>query len=227
MPEIDYDGTAEEIDDTPNWVKEGTEEDDFVAEGEDVSKAEQQERSDVIEPVKGVEAYIKSVRLDKYVPEEKDGGKRDANGDLQWKLANLEPMIVIGEKGIDGKGRYKNKHFFPRILCAVNRQAYDFTVNAEGKATVYYQPEGNGFGDWNAFLTSLGFKTSPAPRNDAAFRRSLVNRKILIDITKDRKKVKDKVTGKYVYVDEYENKLLYKGAPKAAPVADVAEAAAS
>lgn len=215
--EMDYDGVAEEVDDTPGWVKEGTDEDDFVAEGEDVSKAEQMERSDVIEPVRGVEMYIKSVKLDKYTPE----------GETEWKTARLEPMLVIGEKGIDGKGKYKNKHFFPRIVCAVNRGAYDFSKNAQGKPTDYWQPSGGAFGDWNAFLTALGFKTSPAPKNDAVFRKSLVGRKLIVDITKDRKQVKDNVTGKYVYVDEYENKLLYKGAPKAAPAPDVAEAAAS
>lgn len=218
MPEVtDYDGVAEEIDDTPGWVKEGTEEDDFVAEGEDVSKAEQMERSDVIEPVKNVEVYIKSIKLDKYVPD----------GETEWKTARLEPMIVIGEKGIDGKGKYKNKHFFPRIVCAVNRAKYDFSKNAQGKPTDYWQPSGGAFGDWNAFLTALGIKTNPAPKNDAAFRKSLVGRKLIVDITKDRKQVKDKATGKYEYVDEYENKLLYKGAPKAAPQPDVAEAAAS
>lgn len=217
MPETDFDGTAEEIDDTPEWVKEGTAEDSFEAPGEDVSKAEQMERSDVIEPARGVEVWIKSVKLDVYTPD----GKND------WRLANLEPMIVIGEKGVDGKGKYKNKHFFPRILCAVNRASseYDFTVNAEGKPSSFYQPGGNGFGDWNAFLTALGFKTNPAPKNDAAFRKSLVGRKLIVDITKDRKRVKDKFTGKYEYVDEHENKLLYKGAPKVAAPAEVAEAA--
>lgn len=216
MPEIDYDGTAEEIDDAPDWVKEGTDDDDFVAEGEDVSKAEQMERSDVIEPVKGVEVYIKSIKLDRYTPE----------GETEWKTARLEPMIVIGEKGIDGKGKYKNKHFFPRIVCAVNRAAYDFSKNAQGRPTDYWQPSGGAFGDWNAFLTALGFKTSPAPKNDAAFRKSLVGRKLIVDITKDRRQVKDKATGKYEYVDEYENKLLYKGQVKQAPTAEVAEAAA-
>lgn len=226
MPE-DFDGVAEEVDDTPGWMKEGTEEDEFEAEGEDISKAEQMERSDVIEPVKGVEVYIKSIKLDKYVPEEKDGGKRDANGELQWKTARLEPMIVIGEKGIDGKGKYKNKHFFPRIVCAVNRAVYDFSMNAQGKPTDYWQPFGGAFGDFNAFLQALGIKNNPAPKNDAAFRKSLVGRKLIVDITKDRKQVKDNVTGKYVYVDEYENKLLYKRQPKQAATAEVAEAAAS
>lgn len=35
---VDY-GEAEEVDETPAWVKEGTEEDDFEAEGEEAAKA--------------------------------------------------------------------------------------------------------------------------------------------------------------------------------------------
>jgi hypothetical protein len=211
------DDVAEEVEDTPAWVKEGTSEDDTVIEGEDIHAAEQMSRSDVIEPAKDVEMVIKSIKVDKYTPE----GKSD------WKLINIEPMLVVGEKGVDGKGKYKNKHFFPRILVGVNRKAYDFSKNADGKATNYYEPSGSAFGDYNAFLTALGFPTNPAPRNDAAFRQSLVGRRILVDITKDRRRAKDNITGKYSYVDEYENKLLYKGQPKAQPKADVAEAAAS
>lgn len=210
------DEVAEEVDDMPESLKEGMDdEDNFVAEGEDIHAAESMERSDVIEPVKGVEMYIKSIKLDVYTPD----------GETEWKLANLEPMLVVGEKGVDGKGKYKNKHFFPRILSAVNRKAYDFSKNAAGKETKYYQPDGAGFGDYNAFLTALGFPTSPAPRNDAAFRKSLVGRKLIVDVTKDRKQAKDNVTGKYVYIDEYENKLIYRGQPKQAAKADVAEAA--
>lgn len=216
MSELDE--TAEEIDDMPDSMKEGMDSDDLVIEGEDIHAAEQMERSDVIEPVKGVEMFIKSVKVDKYTPSDKN----------DWRLINMEPMLVIGDKGTDGKGRYKNKHFFPRILVAVNRNSpeYDFTKNAAGKPTDYYSPAGAAFGDYNAFLTALGFKTNPAPKNDAAFRQSLIGRKIIVDITKDRKQVKDS-TGKYVYVDEHENKLLFKGAPKEAAKAEVAEAAVS
>lgn len=218
-----FDGTndsevATEVDDTPSWVREGTEEDDFVAEGEDVSKAEQMERSDVIEPVKGVEVFIKSIKVDQYVPD----------GQTDWKTARLEPMLVVGPKGIDGKGKYKNKHFFPRIVFAVNRAKYDFSVNAQGKPTDYWQPSGGAFGDYNAFLKALGFPTNPAPKNDAAFRKSLVGKKLIVDITKDRKQVKDNASGKYVYVDEYENKLIYKPQEKqASSQPEAAEAAAS
>ena len=112
--------------------------------------------------------FIKSIRLNIYTPE----GKSD------WKVARLEPMLVVGAKGVDGKGKYKNKHFFPSLICAVNRacKEYDFSVNAKGKPTKYWQSDGGAFGDYNAFLTALGFPNSPAPRNDAAFRKSLVGR---------------------------------------------------
>ena len=213
----EFDGVAEEIDDMPASLKEGMEDDETVIEGEDIHAAEQMERSDVIEPAKGVEMVIKSVTVDSYTPE----------GETEWRTISIKPMLVVGEKGVDGKGRYKNKHFFPRILVAVNRKAYDFSVNAAGKATNYYEPSGAAFGDYNAFLTALGFKTNPEPRNDKGFRDSLKGRKIIVDITKDRRQVKDNVTGKYVYVDEYENKLLYKGAPKQTAKPEVAEAAAS
>jgi hypothetical protein len=223
MPD-NYDGTdvvdegvAEEIDDAPAWVKEGTEEDDFSAEGEDVSKAEQMVGgSDVVEPVNDVELVIKSLRVDKYVPD----------GETEWKTARMELMLVVGPKGTDGKGKYKNKHFFPRIGFAVNRGAYDFSTNAAGKATNYYDPSGGFFGDYNAFLVGLGFKTNPAPKNDAEFRKALVGRTLLVDIKKDRKQVKNKATGKYERVDEYENVLVYKPKKQAAPQQQV-EAAAS
>lgn len=228
MSDIDNE-VAEEVDDTPSWVKEGTEEDDFVAEGEDIHAAEQMVGgSDVIDPVNDVEMFIKSVKVDRYVPEEKDGGKYDPDGQLQWKTARMELMLVVGPKGTNGKGKYKNKHFFPRIGFAVNRGAYDFSTNAAGKPTKFYESGGGFFGDYNAFLIALGYKTNPAPKNDSAFRKALVGRSVLVDIKKDRKQVKDKMTGKYERVDEYENVLVYKPAQKkSVPAIEAAEAAAS
>lgn len=223
MVNDDNNEVAEEIDDTPGWVKEGTEEDDFEVEGEDISKAEQMTGGgDVIEPVKDVDLIITQIKVDPYVPD----------GEQEWKTARMEVWMKIGPKGVDGKGKYANKHFFPRIQFAVNRAAeaagvYDFSVNAQGKETKYYLPEGGFFGDYNALLIGLGFKTSPAPKNDAAFRKSLIGRTITADINKDRKQVKNKSTGKYERVNEMENVLVYKPKKQAAPTPEVADAAAS
>jgi hypothetical protein len=206
------DEVAEEIDDTPPFVKEGTEDDDTVIEGESLS-AEQMERSDVIDPARGVEMIIKSVTVDSYTPQ----------GEADWQKISIKPMLAVAEKGVDGKGRYKNKHFFPRILVSVNRNAYPDKFTKDW----WQPPAGGAYGDYTAFLQALGFPTNPAPRNDKAFRESLKGRRIIVDITKDRRQVYDNVKQKYVNTDEYENKLIYKGQPKAAPKADVAEAAAS
>lgn len=216
MPDID-DEVAEEIDDMPDSLKEDME-DDFSVEGEDISKAEQMVGgSDVIEPVNDVEMVITQVKVDKYVPD----------GEEEWKTARMELWLVIGKKGTDGKGKYANKHFFPRIGFAVNRGAYDFSTNADGKPTKYYDPDGGFFGDYNALLIALGHKTNPAPKNDAAFRRSLIGKTVLVDIKKDRKRVKDKATGKYERVDEYENVLVYKPAKPKVAQPDLADAAVS
>jgi hypothetical protein len=212
----DENEVAAEVEETPSWVTEGTE-DDFSVDGEDISKAEQMVGgSDVIDPASDVELVVKSVKVDKYVPQ----------GEEEWKTARMELMLVVGKKGVDGKGKYANKHFFPRLGFAVNRGAYDFSTNAAGKPTTFYEPAGGFFGDYNAFLVALGFKTSPAPKNDSAFRASLVGKSVLVDIKKDRKQVKNSQTGKYERVDEYENMLVYKPG-KAKVDAPQAEAAVS
>lgn len=211
MPELD--DVAEEVETnetTPPWVTQGTEDEELSVEGEDVSGAEPMDRTDVIEPAKGVTVTIKSVRLDTYTPE---GG--------DWHTISMKPTLVVDEKGIDGKGRYKNKHLFPRMRIKVNREAYP-----EDFSKPFYAPrDGGAWGDYNTFLRALGFPSRPAPTNDKKFRDSLVGRKLVIDITKDRRRVKD-ASGKYHSTDEYENNVKYVGSPKAA-AATTAEAAVS
>lgn len=58
MPEMDYDGTAEEIEETPSWVKEGTEEDDTVIDGEDISKAEWQQGKSIFDHASNPVPYV-------------------------------------------------------------------------------------------------------------------------------------------------------------------------
>jgi hypothetical protein len=106
---------AEEVDDMPDSLKEGMdEEDDFSVDGEDVSKAEQMVGgSDVLEPVNDVELVITQVKLDKYTPEDSE----------EWKTARMELWLVIGKKGIDGKGKYAAA--FLSEDWPVDRKAYD------------------------------------------------------------------------------------------------------
>lgn len=196
------DEVAEEVDDMPDSLKEGTEEDETVIEGEDVSEAHGMSNEDWIEPAKGVTFEITKAFLDTYSPE---GG--------EWKSRSLKLYVAVTKEGIDGKGKYARKVFFPgnngRILVAVNRDAYDFSLNANGKPTQWYQPKtGGAFGEYNELLTALKFPNNPAPRNDKAFRDSLVGMKFMADITKEKREVYDKAAGKSVKIEgEFENHL--------------------
>ncbi len=186
------DEVAEEVDDTPDWVKEGTEDEDVVIEGEDVSQAQVMSNEDFIDPAKNVTFEITKALLDTFTPNDK----------TDWMKRSLKLYVAVTKEGVDGKGRYARKNFFPRILVAVNRDAYDFTKD-------WYKPKvGGAWGEYNELLTALGLPTNPSPRNDNAFRASLVGRKFVADISKDKRETFDKVAKKYVKVDgEFENHL--------------------
>lgn len=153
---------------TPAWVNEGTDEDDIVIEGQDISGAEPMESRDVIDAAKGVTFEIKKAVIDAYTPK----------GEDDWMKLSLKLHLAVGPLGVDGKGRYKGKYFFPRILVDVNRKAYP-----DGFKKDYYKPKtGSAFGEYNEILQALGFSTSPAPRNDKAFRQALIGRQVIADI---------------------------------------------
>jgi hypothetical protein len=225
MPYTDEDEeVAQEVDDMPASLREGMDDDDVVIEGEDISRAQpSMGNEDWMEPAKGVTFEIVKATLDTYTPTD----------EKEWKSHSLKLQVQITKEGIDGKGRYARKTFFPgrngRILVAVNRKAYDFSVNAQGKKSDWYQPvSGGAFGDYNEWLTALGLPTSPAPRNDKAFRASLVGRKVIADITKEKREAYDKATKKSVKVEgEYENHLRNVRPVKKAATTETAEAAAS
>lgn len=212
------DEVAEEVDDMPDSLKEGTESDDVEIEGEDVSGAKAMSNEDWIEPAKNVVGKIEKVLVDTYTPKD----------EMDWNKRSLKLYVKVGKAGVDGKGKYAGKVFFPRILVAVNREAYDFTKNAAGKPTDYYKAgSGSAFGEYNELLTALGHPNNPAPKNDLAFRNAMVGREIMFDISKDKRQVKN--GDRYVKVDgEFENHLRnLRPVKQAATTEQAAEAAAS
>jgi hypothetical protein len=210
MPYTD-DEVAEEVDDMPASLKEGTEDDEIEIPGEDVSEAQAMSDEDWIEPAKGVTFEITKVLVDTYTPK----------GEKEWMKRSLKLYVAVDKKGVDGKGRYARKNFFPRILIQVNRDAYDFTKD-------WYKPKtGGAWGEYNELLTALGFPNNPSPKNDTAFRKSLVGRKFMADISKDKRQTYDRDKGKYIKIEgEFENHLRnlrpVKAAADAAPFAEAA-----
>lgn len=199
MPYTDDDEIGEEIDDMPSSLKDGTQDDEVEIPGEDVSQAQAMSNEDWIEPARGVTFEITKVLVDTFTPKERS----------EWMKRSLKLYVAVDKKGVDGKGRYARKVFFPRILIQVNRQDYDFTVNSQGKKTQWYQPrDGGAWGEYNELLTALGFPTSPAPNNNAEFRKGLVGCKFIADISKDKREVYDRDSGKSSKIEgEFENHL--------------------
>lgn len=188
------DEVAQEVDinDPPAYVKEGTELDDIEIPGEDVSEAQPMSDEDWIEPAKGVTFEVIKAMIDTYTPKDK----------TEWMKRSLKLYVQVSKDGVDGKGRYARKMFFPRILVQVNREDYDFTKD-------WYKPKSGGaWGEYNEMLTAFGFPRDPAPTNNRAFRDSLVGRKFIADISKDKRQTYDATAQKYVKIDgEFENHL--------------------
>lgn len=210
MPYMDED-VAEEVDDMPSSLKEGTEDDEIEIPGEDVSQAEAMSNEDYIEPAKGVVFEITKVLIDTYTPKDKTA----------WMKRSLKLYVAVDKQGVDSKGKYARKVFFPRILVQVNREDYDFTKE-------WYKPKSGGaWGEYNELLTALRLPNNPAPKNDAAFRKSLVGQKFMADISKDKRQAYDQASGKYIKVEgEFENHLRnlrpVKAAAESAPQAEAA-----
>jgi hypothetical protein len=213
MPYTDEEeDVAREVDDMPASLKEGMEDDEIEIPGEDVSQAEAMSNEDYIDPAKGVVFEITKVLIDTYTPKDR----------TEWMKRSLKLYVAVDKSGVDGKGKYARKMFFPRILVQVNREDYDFTKD-------WYKPKSGGaWGEYNELLTALGFPNNPAPKNDAAFRNSLVGRKFIADISKDKREVYDQEKKKYTKVDgEFENHLRNLRPVKQAAITESAEAAAS
>lgn len=223
------DDVAEEVDindaNVPGWVKEGTEDVDIEIEGEDISAAQGGDFKDWVEPAKDVIFEITSAALNPYTPKTK----------TEWKSRSLKIYLKVDKSGVDGKGKYAGKVFFPNsagnvfgLLVQVNRDAYDFTKNAKGKPTEWYAPKtGGAFAGYKEFLEALGFSTAPTPKNDKAFRASLVGRKVMGNIEKKHRQVFDEAKGDYIDIkDEFENEITAFRAVKPEVVAKTETAVA-
>lgn len=228
--------------DTPDWVKEGTTDDEDDIPGQDVTGAKPMEAfGDYVEPATGVLFTIDKAVIETYVPD----GRREGDGST-WKNKRMSVWLKVTD-GIKYKGeakpKYKGKVFFHRFYVAVNREAeqarlFDFSRNAQGKPTVFWdkpnkgdEKAGKAWGELNEFLTAMGIATDGSVRNNKSFRDSLVGRQVVYDITKEGKEeYKDGKSTKLK--GEFENHLrngraAKAAAAKAAAPATVAAAAAT
>lgn len=156
-------------------------------EGEDISGAT---GNDTIEAASKVRFIIKEAKVRRV--ESKDSG--------EWHFTQLEPTLVIGPLGVDGQGKYKNKHFFgnqikfPGLLLARNKETKNSDWWVKQSAYQYKQ-----------FLLALGLPVKPSPTINDEFLASLAGREIMADIQLVPIQVKDESTQKYVNTDDRQN----------------------
>ena len=209
MPEVDEE-VAQEVDINDPPTSSEPDDDEVDIPGEDVSQSQPMSDEDWIEPAKGVTFEVIKAMIDTYTPKDRQ----------VWMKRSLKLYVQVSKAGVDGKGRYARKMFFPRILVQVNREDYEFTKD-------WYRPkDGGAWGEYNEMLAALGFPSNPAPNNNKAFRESLVGRKFTADITKDKRQTYDAESKKYVKIDgEFENHLRNWKPIKQAATTEAAETA--
>lgn len=209
MPEVDEE-VAQEVDINDPPISSEPDDDEVDIPGEDVSQSQPMSDEDWIEPAKGVTFEVIKAMIDTYTPKDRQ----------VWMKRSLKLYVQVSKAGVDGKGRYARKMFFPRILVQVNREDYEFTKD-------WYRPkDGGAWGEYNEMLAALGFPSNPAPNNNKAFRESLVGRKFTADITKDKRQTYDAESKKYVKIDgEFENHLRNWKPIKQAATTEAAETA--
>jgi hypothetical protein len=221
MPEEN--DVAEEVDINAPKIEGGTEEEDIEIPGEDISQAEASGGKEWVEPAKDVVFEITKASINTYTPKDR----------ADWKSRSLKLYLKVDSAGVDKKGKYAGKVFFPNsagnvfgFLITVNREAYDFTQNAQGKPTTWYTPKtGGAFAGYKELLTALGLPTNPTPTVNKAFLDSLIGKKVMGNIDKKHRQVLD--GGKYVDVpDEFENEISKLRPVKAAAVSNTEAAVA-
>lgn len=137
-----------------------------VTEPVDVGDLSTQQGNDVIEPQKKVRFEIRKASVRPY---QKDG-------EASWRKKFLALDLVVGSDGVDGNGKYANKHFFQDLLLVANTSHYPEldTENYRTKARF----------DTKVFLKAMGFDPANPPKINDDFLIGLQSREVIADITR-------------------------------------------
>lgn len=171
--------TLDEIEEINQMVDEGFE----VHEDIEVGDLSDQEGQEVIEAARRVTFTIKKAERDVIVDKETQ----------EVLFKKLKVTLAVGPLGVDGEGKYKNKHFFPSLLLWFNSDRY---------SSDWWQKKSRY--PFKSFLLALGFDPKQPPVINEEFINGLVGQEVIADIQKSEVRRKDG-SGKYVGTGEYEN----------------------
>lgn len=157
-----------------------------------------QEVNEVLDPASRVPFTIKkaSIRTQHENPQDSS---------TTWTFRRLVIDAAIGDAGVDGDGKYTNKHLFSELLLQFN--AGDFP---ERFASDWWKKQSRG--GTKQFFVALGFDAAALPAINTDFLAELVGRDFIADIKKreiEKKTDETDAKGKAIYkgTGEYRNEL--------------------
>lgn len=156
----------------------------------DVGDLSAQTGNDVIDPAKGVRFEIRKVTVRPYI-------KQDEG---IWRKKFLALDLVVGADGVDGEGKYANKHFFQDLLLVAN------TADFPELDTEHYRTKARF--DFKVFLKAMGYDPAKPPRVNDDLLIELTGKDVIADIT--RKQIQAppaEVGGKWQSTGEFKNEI--------------------
>jgi hypothetical protein len=169
----------------------GTDDSGFdITDEVDVGDLSTQQGNDVVDPAKRVRFEIRKVSVRPYVKQ----------GESEWRKKFLALDLVVSSDGVDGAGKYANKHFFQDLLLVANTGVFTEldTENYRTKARF----------DTKVFLKAMGFDPAAPPKINDEFLVGLTGREVLADIT--RREIQNPPAeqgGKWTGSGEYKNEI--------------------
>lgn len=159
-----------------------------------------QETTDVIEPASKVPFIIKKASVRTQHSDPKDTSS-------PWAVKRLVIDAAIATDGVDGEGKYANKHIFSELILTFNTDIY----NSE-----WWMKKSRG--PTKQFFAALGFDVASLPAIDADFLNELAGKEFVADIRKrpiQEKTAEINDKGKNIYRDtgDFKNELAnFRGA---------------
>lgn len=161
-----------------------------ITEEVEVGDLSTQQGNDVIDPHRKVRFEIRKASVRPY---QKDG-------ESSWRKKFLALDIAVSSEGVDGAGKYANKHFFPDLLLVANTRDYPELDTEHYRTKARF--------DTKVFLKAMGFDPAAPPKINDDFLIELNAREVFADIT--RKEIQNPPAeqgGKWLASGEYKNEI--------------------
>lgn len=156
----------------------------------DVGDLSAQSGNDVIEPFKRVRFNIRKASVRPYI-------KKD---ETIWRKKFLALDLAVTSEGVDGEGKYANKHLFQDLLLTANVGEFPELDTEHYRTKARF--------DIKVFLKAMGFDPAAPPRINDDFLVELTGKDVYADIT--RRAIQSPPAeqgGKWVDTGEFRNEV--------------------